>query len=220
MIEGRPRESLVLYDNPIEVAAGMDPNQMNPHRKSFGSKCTTGFIERQARRCHFCKYWSHFSLCMQAWRKHRCLRWKIDRFALKMSSTRFCRRESGSSRASTSSSTWATSPLQESTSPGFVKCSIRSFSSAKLASRVSAPCATSCSASASTRSFARWHSTSPSAGCFCSGFATKWTWPMQHTRCSISPLSHLPCANNCRQSMAKKLCRRRSKIWKMTSKRT
>ena len=38
MIEGRPRESLVLYDNPIEVAAGMDLNQMNPHRKSFGSK--------------------------------------------------------------------------------------------------------------------------------------------------------------------------------------
>ena len=39
MIEGRPRESLVLFDNPIEVSQGMDVNAMtNPHRKSFGSK--------------------------------------------------------------------------------------------------------------------------------------------------------------------------------------
>ena len=38
MIEGRPRESLVLYDNPIEVDAGMDVSA-NPHKKSFGSKC-------------------------------------------------------------------------------------------------------------------------------------------------------------------------------------
>ena len=38
MIEGRPRESLVLYDNPIEVTEGMDVFT-NPHKKSFGSKC-------------------------------------------------------------------------------------------------------------------------------------------------------------------------------------
>ena len=34
MIEGRPRESLVQYENPIEVSGG----QGDPFKKSFGSK--------------------------------------------------------------------------------------------------------------------------------------------------------------------------------------
>ena len=37
MIEGRPRQSLVLYENPIEITGGMDPN--DPFKKSFGGKC-------------------------------------------------------------------------------------------------------------------------------------------------------------------------------------
>jgi len=36
MIEGRPRQSLVLYENPIEITGGMDPN--DPFKKSFGGK--------------------------------------------------------------------------------------------------------------------------------------------------------------------------------------
>jgi dynein light intermediate chain len=34
MIEGRPRESLMQYENPIEVQGGMD----DPFKKNFGSK--------------------------------------------------------------------------------------------------------------------------------------------------------------------------------------
>ena len=36
MIEGRPRESLVQYENPIEISAGQDP--ADPFKKSFGAK--------------------------------------------------------------------------------------------------------------------------------------------------------------------------------------
>jgi hypothetical protein len=36
MIEGRPRQSLVLYENPIEITGGIDPN--DPFKKSFGGK--------------------------------------------------------------------------------------------------------------------------------------------------------------------------------------
>merc|ERR1712086_533523 len=35
MVEGRPRESLVQYENPIEISGG---NEMDPFKKSFGSK--------------------------------------------------------------------------------------------------------------------------------------------------------------------------------------
>ena len=35
MIEGRPRESLVLYDTPIEMASGIDPNEQMMN--SFGN---------------------------------------------------------------------------------------------------------------------------------------------------------------------------------------
>jgi hypothetical protein len=34
MIEGRPRESLVQYENPIEISGG----QEDPFKKNFGSK--------------------------------------------------------------------------------------------------------------------------------------------------------------------------------------
>jgi hypothetical protein len=36
MIEGRPRESLVQYDNPIEISSGFDMG--DSFKKSFGSK--------------------------------------------------------------------------------------------------------------------------------------------------------------------------------------
>ena len=36
MIEGRPRESLVQFENPIEISAGQDPN--DPFKKSFGNR--------------------------------------------------------------------------------------------------------------------------------------------------------------------------------------
>mmetsp|Transcript_16256 Transcript_16256/g.25138 ORF Transcript_16256/g.25138 Transcript_16256/m.25138 type:complete len:163 (+) Transcript_16256:31-519(+) len=36
MIEGRPRESLVQYENPIEISGGYDAN--DPFKKSFGAK--------------------------------------------------------------------------------------------------------------------------------------------------------------------------------------
>jgi|TARA_B110000285_G_scaffold222260_1_gene276226 dynein light intermediate chain len=36
MIEGRPRESLVQFENPIEISGGQDPN--DPFGKSFGNK--------------------------------------------------------------------------------------------------------------------------------------------------------------------------------------
>lgn len=34
MLEGRPRETLVLHDTPIEIGPGADPN--DPFQKSFG----------------------------------------------------------------------------------------------------------------------------------------------------------------------------------------
>jgi len=42
MLEGKPRESLVLYDTPIEVAAGVDPN--DPFKKTFGSTRRAGAL--------------------------------------------------------------------------------------------------------------------------------------------------------------------------------
>ena len=36
MLEGKPRESLVLYDTAFEIAAGVDPN--DPFKKTFGCK--------------------------------------------------------------------------------------------------------------------------------------------------------------------------------------
>jgi len=42
MLEGKPRESLVLYDTPIEIAAGVDPN--DPFKKSFGSTRRAGTL--------------------------------------------------------------------------------------------------------------------------------------------------------------------------------
>ncbi len=36
MIEGRPRESLVQFDNPIEISSGFDMG--DPFKKSFGPK--------------------------------------------------------------------------------------------------------------------------------------------------------------------------------------
>ena len=47
MIEGRPRESLVLYEMPMEVGPGVDP--LNPNRKSFQSlkKATLAPIENK-----------------------------------------------------------------------------------------------------------------------------------------------------------------------------
>jgi hypothetical protein len=36
MIEGRPRESLVDYENPIEISGGVDMS--DPFKKSFGAK--------------------------------------------------------------------------------------------------------------------------------------------------------------------------------------
>ena len=35
MQEGRPRESLVLFDTPIEIGPSVDPS--DPFKKSFGS---------------------------------------------------------------------------------------------------------------------------------------------------------------------------------------
>jgi hypothetical protein len=42
MIPGRPRESLVLYDPPQEIPAGVDPN--DPFKKSFGSSKRRGTL--------------------------------------------------------------------------------------------------------------------------------------------------------------------------------
>jgi len=42
MLEGKPRESLVLYDTPIEIAAGVDPN--DPFKKNFGSSRRAGTL--------------------------------------------------------------------------------------------------------------------------------------------------------------------------------
>lgn len=40
MQEGRPRESLVLHDTPIEIGPGADPN--DPFKKSFGTSKRKG----------------------------------------------------------------------------------------------------------------------------------------------------------------------------------
>jgi len=47
MLEGKPRESLVLYDTPIEIAAGVDPN--DPFKKNFGCKLSRNTITSAAR---------------------------------------------------------------------------------------------------------------------------------------------------------------------------
>ena len=36
MLEGKPRESLVLYDTAFEIAAGVDPS--DPFKKTYGCK--------------------------------------------------------------------------------------------------------------------------------------------------------------------------------------
>jgi len=42
MIEGRPRDSLVLYETPIETTSGVDPNDV--FKKTFGSSKRAGTL--------------------------------------------------------------------------------------------------------------------------------------------------------------------------------
>ena len=131
-----------------------------------------------------------------------------------MCSMTFCRHESGSNRASTLSSMWATSPRPESMSPGWGRCSTRSCSSDRLATQASAPWEKNCSASASTRSSDRWPWTSLREDCSCLECEMRWTWHAQPIRSSISPPWPSPCGSNCWQSMARRPFRKRSRSWK------
>ena len=127
----------------------------------------------------------------------------------------FCRLESGSSRASTTSSMWTTSPRPGLMSPGWGRCSIRSCSSARLAIQAFVPWERSFSASASTRSSDRWPWMSRWEDCSCLECEMRWTWQTQPIRSSISPLWPSPCENNCWQSMARRPFRMRLRNWRM-----
>ena len=107
----------------------------------------------------------------------------------------------GSKTESTTSNTCPTSKPLALMWPVSVKCSTKSWWSAKHVSQAFAPSVKNFFHSVSTKSLDKWRWVSRSGACFCSEWEMRFVWLLLLIRHFISRLSLLLCASSCRLSM-------------------